>query len=394
MRERFRHEVSKAPALESGVKVDMVLRSDAGHKGGGDLVQAEKYAEELRALGVDVRLVPFSVGFAPRGGAIVHAFNTDRPCELRHLMRIVAPERMVVSPVHHSSRLSRRMRAAERGGSVRDEVGARLPERVRVFALYAARVVRDLDASVWDRARAVAFAGADLLKPRGSLGRQLQGVRAVLLLSQRERDEMAVDLGYRGANHVTVPNGLESLGAPLLPWAQRERRVVVVGRIEPRKRQVEVLEAANRLGVPLTFVGAPNDGRPQYMARFRDALAAGPSEWVGALPREDVLGLMGRSRVLLNLSWVEVQSLVDLEGAAAGCYVVTSAAGSTKEWLGDLVDEFPVAELDAAVERAHELSQVSHSPAPFDYVHTWASAANRLRAVYRGGAAPSAVVAE
>ncbi len=67
------------------------------------------------------------------------------------------------------------------------------------------------------------------------------------------------------------------------------------------------------------------------------------------MPHREVLAVYGKSRVLLNASWVEVQSLVDIEAASAGCFVVNTGSGSSMEWLGDAVTEVAAGDVKAAV---------------------------------------------
>ena len=94
------------------------------------------------------------------------------------------------------------------------------------------------------------------------------------------------------------------------------------------------------------------------------------------------MGLLSDSRVLVNASWVEVQSLVDLEAAAMGCCVVASPAGHTVEWLGRGVREVP-GSMDQILDVALEQARTTEPPPKLDYRWTWEDAAAALDRVYR-----------
>ena len=108
--------------------------------------------------------------------------------------------------------------------------------------------------------------------------------------------------------------------------------------------------------------------------------------WVGPKSRAEVLALLASSRVLVNASWVEVQSLVDLEAATMGCAVVTSRTGHSREWLGGAVVAEDGDDLDALLRRAAALAAAdAPAPAASAYDRTWQQAAEQLARVYRAG---------
>jgi glycosyltransferase involved in cell wall biosynthesis len=222
------------------------------------------------------------------------------------------------------------------------------------------------------------------------VGRQLDDVAAVALLAEGEGRDLRRLTGWRERNEIVVPNGRpEDLDLGLrTPWAERPAgSIVVVGRIEPRKRQLELARAAVRVGVPVRFVGPFANEASAYSVAFKELVAAGgPVGYDGSKDRSEVLALLGRSRVLVNASWVEVQSLVDLEAATMGCAVVTSRTGHSREWLGDAITAEDGDDLDALLRRAAALADATAPmPAATDYDRTWQQAALQLEQAYLGG---------
>lgn len=371
--------------------VDCVLRSDAARKSGGDTVQAREYAKHLAGWGFDVREVPFSPGMRLREGAVVHVFNIDRPYEFLLACRAARGHRVVVSPIHHEIGRVRAMRAADSGRGLVSLSARVLPEAVREWLATGYRAIRG-DGGVVARLRsglAVARLAPVVPSVWHAAGRRLDEVAAVALLAEGEGRDLRRLTGWTARNAVVIPNGRpEDLDLGLRkPWAERpEGSIVVIGRIEPRKRQLDLARAATRLRVPVRFVGPFADATSAYAAAFTAVVAEGVVQHDGPKDRSEVLSLLGATRVLVNASWVEVQSLVDLEAATMGCAVVTTRTGHSREWLGDAVTAEDGDDLDALLRRAAALAAGDASaPSGAGYDRTWEQAAAQLEQVYLGG---------
>jgi glycosyltransferase involved in cell wall biosynthesis len=144
-----------------------------------------------------------------------------------------------------------------------------------------------------------------------------------------------------------LPNGLDS--PPVNP-RPRTSKCLVIGRIEPRKRQLEVLDCAEQMDLPLTFIGSPNENHPAYTRAFIAKVRASKlCEWLGALTHDQVMEQLSTALCVVNLSWVEVQSLVELEGIGSGCWVVAGNSGGNVEFFPDQVFEFDPEETPRAL---------------------------------------------
>ena len=366
-----------------------MVRADAEAKSGGDSVQILEYSRHLTGHGFDVRQVPFHPAMALRPDAVVHIFNIDRPLDFLLACRAAEGHRLIVSPIHHELARVRRMRAAERGRGLRSAAGRVLPERLREWlgtGLRSIRLARS-PAGRTATARAAVWSAPRAVRMWRAVGPRLDRADAVALLAAGEGDHLRQLTGWRADNAVLVPNGrpedLDLNGA--LPWRDRPvGSILVVGRIEPRKRQLELARSADRLGVPVRFVGPISDPGSGYAAEF-EALAASSGSVVhlGGVDRAEVLRLLGATRVLVNASWVEVQSLVDLEAATMGCAVVTTPTGHSREWLGDAVTVLPTDDADALLATAASIAAQEEGPEPPAYDWTWERAAARLAELYR-----------
>jgi glycosyltransferase involved in cell wall biosynthesis len=115
--------------------------------------------------------------------------------------------------------------------------------------------------------------------------------------------------------------------------------VLSVGRIEPRKNTLGLIQAAGRLELPLVLAGEAPPGFERYEAQCRRAAGA-RAIWLGRLEHDDPLlaSAYAAARVFALPSWFETPGLAALEAALAGCSVVITPYGSTGEYFGDLVE--------------------------------------------------------
>lgn len=364
------------------IRVDIMIRNDASEKPGGDSSQAQAYARYLTSAGLDVAVRPISPSTRARDNAIIHVFNIDQPFGLLDLVRRSAAHPLFISPIHHSRTHVREMRRMDPGGMTR--IASRLPEEIRSFLAFSASIAKDRSLSPLARVTNIVKAGARLPWLRASIKSVLNRADAVCYLSEREARSLVGDFGWGRRNGILTPNGA---GERRRAEGDREPRILVVGRIEPRKRQLEILSEADLQAVPITFVGALNPNQGTYGRRFESAISRSTSsQWLGPLPAREVLDLMAHSSVLLNASWVEVQSLVDLEAAHQGCWlVVTTDGGSTADWLPGMVTEVPSDDLGLAVAAANKKRTDPEHPghSAWSYPHTWETTSAILEDAYR-----------
>jgi glycosyltransferase involved in cell wall biosynthesis len=369
----------------SPVCVDFVMVSGVARQQGGDAVQIAKTSAALRELGVDCRMVPYSSRLALRPGAIPHLVNTALPYEFLDAVAQCRPRPYVVTSIHHSRQRLRLMRESQPTLGVRSLIGRVTGEATRDWLAAGSRLA---NGSIGGRARPLAR-GANLIRNAPHtwrrVGSALERAAFVCTLADAERRDLQMDTGWSADNDVRVPNGLEDPGDRGVSWNERDPTLLVVGRIEPRKRQLEVAEAAVRASVPVRFVGAAARREPSYSQRFARVVAQNAEllEWIGPLDQVQLFERYRRTRVMLNASWVEVQSLVDLEALVHGCAVVSGPTGSTAERFSSgvtVVESDDVSDLlAAAVEAASGRARL---PEPVDGQWGWAQVAVRLRSRY------------
>jgi glycosyltransferase involved in cell wall biosynthesis len=111
--------------------------------------------------------------------------------------------------------------------------------------------------------------------------------------------------------------------------------VLFVGRIEPHKNQLGLLDALRPSGCRLVLAGYPHPHHPDYLRRCRTA-AKGWAEVVEAPSIGELADLYRSARVHVLPSWFETTGLVSLEAALCGCNIVSTDRGHAREYLTDL----------------------------------------------------------
>ncbi|AMY52601.1 hypothetical protein A3L23_01250 [Rhodococcoides fascians D188] len=364
----------------SKIIVDIVGRTDMRTKSGGDTFQIEQYASRLQTRGVDCRLVEYSPRMALRANSIVHLVNTARPFDLLDSIQQAGGHKIVVSPIHHSLTDIAKMRMAEPGTGLRTIVGKIANESVRELI---ASTVRLRSAADIGGRPLIASALRNVPRARAlwkRVGMALDGAEAVFTLSATERGCLIADTGWSGANEIRIPNGRPDYPGDLTySWKARSPVLLSVGRIEPRKRQLEAATICASEGIPAKFIGSANPATERYVSDFQKVVRSSPLlTWEGEESHETVVTQMRSSRVFINCSWVEVQSLVDIEANTAGCRIYATDTGSTSEYLFDSTQSYPLDDLRSLLLSASECANESQGVEVSRYPYTWDMAADQL----------------
>jgi glycosyltransferase involved in cell wall biosynthesis len=115
--------------------------------------------------------------------------------------------------------------------------------------------------------------------------------------------------------------------------------ILFVGRIEPRKNPLGLIRAARAVDLPLVVIGEAPPGCERYWLECRRA-GGERVLWLGRLDHDDALlaSAYAAARLFALPSWFETPGLAALEAALAGCSVVITPFGSTRDYFGDLVE--------------------------------------------------------
>lgn len=153
-------------------------------------------------------------------------------------------------------------------------------------------------------------------------------------------------LGVDPAHVDVVPSGVDTGSfTPDGPMAPRTSapRLLVIGRLVPRKGIGDVLTALARLpGAELVVLGGPAaeqlDGDPavaEVLARATELGVADRVQLVGRADRDEVAGWIRSADLVVCAPWYEPFGIVPLEAMACGVPVVGTAVGGLTDTVAD-----------------------------------------------------------
>lgn len=136
-----------------------------------------------------------------------------------------------------------------------------------------------------------------------------------------------------------VPNGVDPVFADAKPDLFQEKFklqnfILCLGRIEPRKNQLQMVRALSSTNIPVVFIGAPVHRYQAYYEACRRE--AGKSMYfLGAIPHDSglIASAYAACQAFLLASWLETPGLAALEAGLAGANVVITQEGATREYF-------------------------------------------------------------
>lgn len=164
--------------------------------------------------------------------------------------------------------------------------------------------------------------------------------------SEMEADQIKKDF-HAEKKYVIVPNAADFYFQNTSPALFLKRFkscgltennfVVCVCRIEDRKNSLRLIKAVNSTHLKLVFIGNPNSSQSNYYKKCRKN-AGQNILFLDHMEHDELGSAYAAAKIHVIPSWYETPGLSSLEAGLAGCNIVTTDRGSTKEYFGDLVD--------------------------------------------------------
>lgn len=307
--------------------VCFVARGDFESRPGGDTVQWRMYERVAREAGLRATTWFDDSSIPPAD--VYHALNVDRPIELYPKLAEVKlrGRPFILSTIHHPHEWMTKYYASEPSGGA---LGSLLHHSALGRSVAARETIKEIVTVARDRriARLLALIPSWRQRVRWLL----RNADRIMLLTDSEATYIRTDFGYEIPNpqQVILPNWSEGLGdasdgKPDAIAALPEPPVLVVGRIEARKASLRVARLAERARRHVIFVGRPLRDDGAFTRDFHVAMQRNQySKWIAGVPRSMLGAFYRHSSFLLNVSFVEVSPLVDVEALALGCPVSTT----------------------------------------------------------------------
>jgi len=364
------------------MRVLWLVRNNLTQHPGGDTTQILRTAEALRRRGVTIDLSS-EAGADLAEYDLVHLFHLDRLWEnAEHCRRMRAAGRpAVLSTIYWpSDEFDRGGRAGFQGWLAR-RCGSAAYQDLRLFQRY---LLHCRQRRGWPR----------LGLRRFSFGRNvrelLAAVSVILPNSRAEQEQIEARFGVRRPA-VIVPNAADTaiFGPPeavVQSFALHTRAgVLCVGRIEPRKNQLALIQALRGTGISLTLVGQSGRYSTAYHRRCLRAADASV-RFVAHQPAGELRRYYHAAQVHACVSWYETPGLASLEAALCGCALVVTPGGCTREYFGDDALYAPPDDPDAiraAVQHALVRGPSPALPQRVAREYNWDAAAAQTLAAYR-----------
>lgn len=343
-------------------------RPDLLTRGGGDTTQVRRTADSLRQLGIEVDI---STESSPRVSDydLVHLFNSTGVTHLYAQMINAHAQRKAValSTIYwnQDELLAARLRFGK-AKWLRRLAGRRTGSWIRQRIWYAQKgwaILRKL------------MRGAEMLLPNS--------------LSEARILERDFDISRDRV--VCVVNGVDPvgpLGATSKSFFEKsgERDFMLsVGRIEIRKNQLALLQVLRPDDPPLVLIGEPNGLEPEYTNLVLHIAREKKVRVIDKMPHAEMGSAYAAARIHVLPSWYETPGLASMEAAVAGCPIVTTDRGCTREYFGtwaEYCDPSKPESIHAALDRALAMARTDklrdHVLANF----TWDRAARQTLEAY------------
>jgi glycosyltransferase involved in cell wall biosynthesis len=181
--------------------------------------------------------------------------------------------------------------------------------------------------------------------------------------SRVQADQLARAFGVPADRTRVVYHGVDERFADASPVPFKDRFgrdefVLCVARFEPRKNQLGLIRALRGTGLPLVFIGRPDNDR--FAAYYRQCVdEADPSAlFIDDIEHDSDLmrSAYAAARVLVLPSHLEFPGLAALEAGLAGCSLAVTGVGCAAEYLGaraTYLDPYSETSIRAAVLDAH-----------------------------------------
>jgi glycosyltransferase involved in cell wall biosynthesis len=376
----------------------LIQRTDIDIKPGGDLIQFSEIKKYLEKRSYKVKLLSWSPQLDLRDSNVVNLVN-DRPLiladSLRMLNKMKPRPRIVISPIHHCDQEVIRLRKHGSPQSASELVLAKFLniKPLENYLLHLINVLADLrmiSASFGLVTAILTFLkNFSKVRSRKRLGSFLVSENTLQFLAKGEASSFFKDYRIneeRILSKYVIPNGKpEKVFYEIHKSQMIEHPIVIAGRIEPRKRNLELARAAHKLEIPVAFLGAFANPESEYAREFLKIEKSSPFvNYLGVFSHSDTYAVITRSKVLMNVSFAEVLSLVELEAAAQGKWIVSSGAGYSNEYIAsDQLKIFPEDNLYQGLEIASQLLSTPIVQFEAPNIPSWDEIADKYSTMYQ-----------
>jgi glycosyltransferase involved in cell wall biosynthesis len=303
------------------MNIVFIVRSTLFTAKGGDTIQVEETAANLRNLGVGVEIKRASEKINYAAYDLLHFFNIIRPADiLLHINQSGKP--FVVSTILINYAPYDKYHRHGITGKLFSLIPASGIEYTK--ALYRFLTGRDKLVST-----SYLWKGQ-----KGSIKEILKKTNAVMVQAKGEYQDLVKMYGIT-PDYFTIQNGINaSLFQSPKAIIRVKNMVVCIARIEGLKNQYNLIKALNNTAYRLIIIGSAAPNQKGYYEKCRK-IAAGNVSFINYLPQQQLADYYAAASVHVLPSWFEVCGLSSLEAAAMGCRIVVTDNGYARSYFKD-----------------------------------------------------------
>ncbi len=299
------------------MKILLLARSTLFTQPGGDSLQIEETAKELRQLGCEVDIATSHNASRINEYDVVHFFNLFRPADiLPHLRKI---KKLVVTTVYIDySEYDRHYRG--QGWNLVYNVAGKFGVE---FLKTKMRWLKGKER----------FPGFFYLfrGQKAAIAKVLKKADCLITASDYEARHIRSDFPEANAlSYAKIPLGSEHLQSS--PAREQRVGIACIGRIEGLKNQLNLIKAVGEKH-PLHLYGQAAAHQQKYLEACR-SVATENVIFKGQQSRDDIRRALVQTKVHALPSFFETTGLATIEALKAGCEVVVSDRGAMKEIYG------------------------------------------------------------
>jgi len=214
-----------------------------------------------------------------------------------------------------------------------------------------------------------------------------QKADTVIALTGWEAELMRTMFDADAAKTVVVPNGVEAVFFRTDPSQPKGDYLVSTATIDPRKRVLELAEAAALAKIPVWIVGKPYAETDAYYLEFRAAQKKHREfiRYEGAISdRSQLAAIYREARGFVLLSQRESLSLSALEAAAAGCsYLLSDQPWARSVFGTSAVYASPAARGESLAGVLRDFYEKAPGLRPEFQPFTWDEIGGQLQSLYQ-----------
>ena len=337
---------------------------------GGDTIQMENTAKELRKLGTSVDFYTKDIiDFSPYD--IIHFFNITRPDPILDILH-KTNKPYVISTIYVDYSFYKYQNRYSKMGLLTSLFGR--------------------DGIEYLKSTLKHFLGKEKINylpylwtgQKRSIKKVLKKSSYILPNSESEKTRLVKQYGV-SPNCQIIPNGVDVGKFKNTNNVKRvKNKILCVASIEPRKNQLNLIKAIKNTQFDLTIIGDPSPNHLSYFKKCKFE-AGGNVKFISKISQLDLVNHYLESAIHILPSWFETTGLSSLEAGYLGCKLIVSPNGDTKDYFenyANFCEPSSIISIRNTIDKVDKLYNSNALKNRIDKEYNWKNTARLTQSVY------------